>query len=239
MTPNSNPSPECNCARRYDADQVEHQLACAAVSSPTPKCPACDGTKVVSQGGHDTGCDACYVSPQTLPAPGEVEEDTDTDALVKALVETEGEQTVRDMAGHIGDQVHAVLTRSGMLMKTSGGAIAVGVMAAAQVLNDMLEFARRSLDDDAETARMAAAMRVLFEQNLAPTLATVAAANDEVFARGVEAAAKWHDEQEIYAAGRQATHELAGGDATDWDDLRRTHIASAAAIRLLPQGGEK
>jgi hypothetical protein len=45
--------------------------------NPSPVCPACDGTKVVSQGGHDTGCDACYALSQTLPAPGEVEHPDD------------------------------------------------------------------------------------------------------------------------------------------------------------------
>jgi hypothetical protein len=51
-------------------DGIDHMLDDEPAA---PKCAACDGTKVVSQGGHDTGCNACYVSPQTLPAPGEVE----------------------------------------------------------------------------------------------------------------------------------------------------------------------
>lgn len=51
------------------------------------KCPACDGTKVVSQGGHDTGCNACYVSPQTLPAPGEVEGTREALATCASMLE--------------------------------------------------------------------------------------------------------------------------------------------------------
>jgi hypothetical protein len=51
--------------------------------------------------------------------------------LSRHFLEAEGEQIVRDMAHHVGDEVHAVLKRHGMTMRTASGAIGMGVLAAA------------------------------------------------------------------------------------------------------------
>jgi hypothetical protein len=59
-------------------------------------------------------------------------------ALAEAFIAAESEHTVRDMAGHVGDEVHGVLKRHAMMMKTTGGAVAVGVLAAVQLLGDTL-----------------------------------------------------------------------------------------------------
>lgn len=92
-------------------------------------------------------------------------------ALVEAFMTSEAEHTVRDMAGHVGDEVHGVLKRHAMLMKTTAGAIAVGVLAAAQVLADTLEFARQSMEDDAERDDVTAGIAELFVQQAPAILA--------------------------------------------------------------------
>lgn len=59
-------------------------------------CVMCDGTKVVSCRGHDTGCDACYVAPTPCAA---VEGAQDTRAAfyaesTAAVQRQEGDQVV-------------------------------------------------------------------------------------------------------------------------------------------------
>jgi hypothetical protein len=85
--------------------------------------------------------------------------------LVEALLQAEGEQIVRDMAGHVGDEIHAVLKRHGMTMRTTAGAIGVGVLAAVQVLGETIEFAKNSMDgDDADADAIVTAANALFDQ---------------------------------------------------------------------------
>lgn len=92
------------------------------------------------------------------------------EALARHFLMAECEQTVRDMAGHVGEQVHAVLQRNGMLMVTTAGAIGVGVLAAVQVLADTVEFARRSMDTDEERAAVEAGIAKLFTDEIAAVL---------------------------------------------------------------------
>lgn len=50
-----------------------HNAALSPQTLPASKCCACAGTKVVSQGGHDTGCDACHVDDRSPPKSAMVE----------------------------------------------------------------------------------------------------------------------------------------------------------------------
>lgn len=94
------------------------------------------------------------------------------------FLKAEGEQTVRDMAGHVGDEVHAVLMRHGMLMKSIGGSVGMGVLAAVQVLADTVEFARRSMDEEDEREAMDAAIVTLFRGEIASVLPALGASHD-------------------------------------------------------------
>lgn len=80
---------------------------------------------------------------------------------------------------------------------------------------------------------------VFLAEAIAP--ATVAAANDEAFTRGVEAAAKVADAEERAADAEMASYDSYGGPplpARAAEAQRRGAARSiAAAIRLLPQGG--
>lgn len=102
--------------------------------------------------------------------------DQEIEQLARYYLEAEGMQIVRDMAGHVGDQVHGVLKRQGMLMKTTAGAIGVGILAAIEVLAGTVEFARRCADDDAERAMFDAGIAKLFGDELASRLPEIAAA---------------------------------------------------------------
>jgi hypothetical protein len=66
-------------------------------------------------------------------------------------VRNECDDIVRDMARHVGDEVHAVLRRHGMLMKSVGAAAGMGVLAAANVLAETLLFFRNSMTEGDET----------------------------------------------------------------------------------------
>ena len=103
-------------------------------------------------------------------------EEADIERLARAYLELEGESIVRDMAGHVGDEVHAVLKRQGMLMTTTAGAIGVGILAAIEVLAGTVEFARRTADDDDERAMFDAGIAKLFADELASRLPAIAAA---------------------------------------------------------------
>lgn len=99
---------------------------------------------------------------------------SETQELARALVTTESDQLVRDMAGHVGDQVHDVLKRNAMMMQTTAGAISMGVLAAIEVLSSTVEFARRTGDDPDEAKLLADAALSLFaselsDRGLAPT----------------------------------------------------------------------
>lgn len=90
--------------------------------------------------------------------------------LAAYFIEAEGTQIVRDMARHVGDEIHEVLKRHGMTMTTAAGAIGVGVLAGVQALNDTLEFARRSVDTEGERAAIAGGVAELIQSELDTTL---------------------------------------------------------------------
>lgn len=103
-----------------------------------------------------------------VETPGAWEQQAET--LARYFVEAEGEQIVRDIAAHVGDELHGVLKRHGMTMASTAGSIGMGVLAASQVLNDTIEFARRSLDDEAERAAVLSGIGKLFLANTDPAL---------------------------------------------------------------------
>lgn len=90
--------------------------------------------------------------------------------LAAYFIEAEGAQIVRDMAQHVGDEIHEVLKRHGMTMTTAAGAIGVGVLAGVQALNEASEFARRSVDTEDERASITAGVAELIRSELEPLL---------------------------------------------------------------------
>ncbi len=97
--------------------------------------------------------------------------------VAHALLHSEGEQIVRDMATHVGDEVHGVLKRHGMMMRTTAGTIAMGVLASLQMLAETVEFARKSMDGDAaDEEAIASAALCLFADEATQSLPALAAA---------------------------------------------------------------
>lgn len=91
-----------------------------------------------------------------------------SDPLYELLCEDAASQIVKDMADHVGEQVHGILKRSAMIMPNVSMASAMGVLAARQMLEETILFARNSMDGDAEdSAALEDALRRLFE-GLAP-----------------------------------------------------------------------
>jgi NTP pyrophosphatase (non-canonical NTP hydrolase) len=96
----------------------------------------------------------------------------DASRIAAYFIEAEGGRIVRDMAGHVGDEIHEVLKRHGLTMATAAGAIGVGVLAGVQVLNETLEFAMRSVDTEEEKAAIVAGVTALVGAHIAPSLGT-------------------------------------------------------------------
>ncbi len=97
--------------------------------------------------------------------------------VAHALLHSEGEQIVRDMATHVGDEVHGVLKRHGMMMRTTAGTIAMGVLASLQMLAETVEFARKSMDGHAaDEEAIASAALCLFVDEATQSLPALAAA---------------------------------------------------------------
>lgn len=73
---------------------------------------------------------------------------------VKLVADTinEDHAMIFDMAKHIGDQVHEVLKRNGMLMPSVAAAMGMGCVAAAQLLTESVLFAEKSMEGDEEDA---------------------------------------------------------------------------------------
>lgn len=68
--------------------------------------------------------------------------------LARHFMEVEGEQIVRDMGGHLGDQLYEVMKRNGMMMGSAAGVMGVLTIAAAQTLGQAWDFLARTLADD-------------------------------------------------------------------------------------------
>jgi hypothetical protein len=90
--------------------------------------------------------------------------------IAQHLLMSECETIARDLARHVGEQVHAVLKRNGMLMRTVAGATGMGVLASIEVLSGTVEFCQRSMDTDEERARVLAGIAQLFVAELPPEI---------------------------------------------------------------------
>jgi hypothetical protein len=194
--------------------------------NPSPVCPACDGTKVVSQGGHDTGCDACFALSQTLPAPGEVER-----GCPASPDHADIKETIEDAADDWQAKGY-----------TSALAEVRDMAAVGRSLMEALPTGYCYMDSPAEIVSD-------LQNELDEALATVAAANDEGDWVNHE-----RIRQEAYASGyRQAIDDAAmvaddlnfGTEIGEWLAMTKKDVSArachecAAAIRLLSQGGGK
>lgn len=145
-------------------------------------------------------------------------------AIVHALLHSEGEQIVRDMAAHVGDEVHGVLRRHGMMMRTTAGTIAMGILASLQMLAETVEFARKSMDGDAsdEEAIVHAALS-LFADEAEQSLPALPAA-----LRGRDAVAEGHAVDDAIRIMRcTSAHET-----QDADEIGQSITATKAAAAL-------
>ena len=86
------------------------------------------------------------------------------EALALYLVQAEGEQIVRDMAEHVGDQIFDILRRNGMAMSTAAGSAGVMILAAARVIGQAEDFLRRSLGGEADDLATAALAKLLLSE---------------------------------------------------------------------------
>lgn len=218
-----------------------------------PKCPVCDDTKVVSQGGHDTGCNACY----RLPTPAE----TVTVALPGAG-EVELRETIADLEGQLEEALYQPWPKWAEDMKKQIRAVSGydgyddasdGVNLPdelSELINELTEQAdknvaearaSRKLDElerSVEHYRLGMNEWIATAQTAQATLATVAAANDEGVARIVLPPMPECDDRQPWEKG-------GGYDESDNDWCRRNTVAvtwfidNHAAIRLLSQGGGK
>ncbi|MES3054941.1 hypothetical protein O6V14_04795 [Sphingomonas faeni] len=198
MTPNPNPSPE-------SVKLVASALCRAAGMDP-------EGGARTGYSWIDHEADArtllAALSPQTLPAPGEVERYTEDSVRAMLRGTTKGETLRAWCKANDVNPTHAYEFADG---KRNAPADLLGAMG---------------LD------------RTIVVAHPSPTLATVAAANDEGVAEAIEAAAKVADDL--------CADMTAEADAEPGVITKLLHRASAqtaekiaAAIRLLPQGGRK
>jgi len=86
----------------------------------------------------------------------------ESERVARYLIEAESGSIVRDMGGHIGDQIFEVIKRNGMLFETTAGATGAMVLASVHVLNQAIDFIERSMDDDAERRQVRDACALLF-----------------------------------------------------------------------------
>ncbi|TCQ04074.1 hypothetical protein [Sphingomonas sp. PP-CC-3A-396] len=187
MTPNPNPSPELQAVEAARVRVRDSQISAGG-----------DNVEVNFRALMDLFGAITALSPQTLPAPGEVERSFRNESL---------DQAVRRLTKEAIADSLAVITKS---------------------FDDL--FADRD-----EWRTQHEALLEVRQQDLA-SLATVAAANDEAFARGVEASAKVLD-------ARVSRIKSLYADEIGMSDMRvaceMEAEAGAAAIRLLSQGGGK
>lgn len=74
----------------------------------------------------------------------------EAEEIARHFMDAEGETIVRDMAGHLGDQLFETLRRNGMMMRSVAGAVGVLTLCAAQVLVQAEDFLRRSMADESD-----------------------------------------------------------------------------------------
>lgn len=76
----------------------------------------------------------------------------DREAAVEQIAATIDRQAplIMDMARHVSDQVHDLVKRHAVTMPTVSAAVALGVVAAAQILCESILFGHNSMEQDPE-----------------------------------------------------------------------------------------
>jgi phage-related tail fiber protein len=88
---------------------------------------------------------------------------TITAELWELLLAATGTTAAIDAAQEAGDAVHAIIKQQATSMPTVSSAIAVGMLVAAQIYLETIEFARLSMDGDADdAATIKGACEILF-----------------------------------------------------------------------------
>jgi hypothetical protein len=198
-------------------DGMDYILADEPVA---PKCPACDGTKVVSQGGHDTGCNACYVDARAVPAPS-----LSTDVQSAAT----------------GFHEHDISLKVAMPGEVEGAKYALLPIEPTEDLLNAIACCGPDISDP-PTIKNAYYTLWLQAYQSTRTLATVAAGDDEGVATPAANTLEYRTDYQIgkadgvEAAAKVADAYLTGEADADHQKHGRT---LAAAIRLLSQGEGK
>lgn len=96
-------------------------------------------------------------------------EQTEREAPLTRFLKREIDGVVRDMSGHVGDQIFDVCKRHGLLMKSEAAATGMLVLAAVQVLHQAVEQCSRAAEADCSGEVLA-----LFNQCLSEKLAAIA-----------------------------------------------------------------
>lgn len=200
MTPNPNPSPE-----------LREAIAAAKIKARDVLGIAWHNLEEISR----FELVLAALSPQTLPAPGEVELPTE-EQLGDWLVENCGKGIPHGEARDRAGMLHGLAYVLRQIEGTNSYTVHIGQCNSAT-----------------------SAIRMALNHFAREALATVAAANDEGVAEAIEAAAKVCDDLASTAASIQAAIELSGGEAPIKNAQREAAETLAAAIRLLSQGEGK
>lgn len=92
------------------------------------------------------------------------------DQLLADFLKGQIDHVVRDMAGHVGDQIFALLKRHGLMMRSEACATGMLVLASVHALRQAIDQCRRAAEEDCTPSVIA-----LFKSCLADHDATAAA----------------------------------------------------------------
>jgi len=153
--------------------------------------------------------------------------------LREAVAQAVAETVTRDMAGHVGGEVHAVLKRHGMMMETAVGAIGMGLLASIQVLRETLAFARKTMGEGPDADTMDNAAISLFFEMLADQSELASDWLACVRADEREACAKVADSHDMAWARKKQQEQARGARsvARDFETMSIAAVTIAAAIR--------
>jgi hypothetical protein len=91
------------------------------------------------------------------------------------FLEQEANHIVKDMAGHVGDQIFDVLKRSGLAMHTEAGATGMMTIAARNVLEQAIDQCSRAAEVDCRLAVTMLFASILSDETSAALLAALTA----------------------------------------------------------------
>lgn len=77
---------------------------------------------------------------------------SEDDQTLSAFMRTQIDHVVRDMAGHVGDQIFDVLRRNGLAMLTEAAATGMMVITARDVLEQAIDQCSRAAEEDCRNA---------------------------------------------------------------------------------------